>query len=351
MNFRRVAVLLGKEVVRGPRNFMFIIAVVIPIVLTLTVNLMFGTFFSSRARLGIVDEGNSRLPGLAAAVDSIHLKEYGSTAQLREAVADGAVDVGMVLSPDFDESLVAQEHTALSVFTWGESQLKHRAVLGTTVIALVREIAGQEIPVDIQTTTLGEAVMPWEDRLLPFLVLMAVLIGGVMVSATSIVEERQNRTLKALIVTPATLGEVLAAKAILGVGLSSLMGALILMLNRAFGHEPLLLVIILVLGAIMAAAIGLLLGVLVKDINTLFATIKSMGIFLYAPALVYMFPEIPAWIGRVFPTYYLIQPVMEVAQEGAGWLAVLPDLAVLVVLIAVLLGVVSRVARRASQAE
>jgi len=41
---------------------------------------------------------------------------------------------------------------------------------------------------------------------------------------------------------------------------------------------------------------------LVKDINTLFAIIKGLGIFLYAPAIVSLFPELPQWIAKVFPT-------------------------------------------------
>ncbi len=99
----------------------------------------------------------------------------------------------------------------------------------------------------------------------------------------------------------------------------------------------------------MAAGVGLLLGVLVKDINTLFATIKSIGIVLYAPALVYMFPEIPQWIARIFPTFYIIQPVIEIVQKGASWRDILPEFLILVILIAVLYVLVALVGRRITQ--
>jgi ABC-2 type transport system permease protein len=87
----------------------------------------------------------------------------------------------------------------------------------------------------------------------------------------------------------------------------------------------------LVVGSAVAAAFGVLLGSLVSDINSLFATIKGLGIFLYAPAFVYMFPEIPQWIGKIFPTYYIIQPVIEITQQNAGWGKVLPELGITVV--------------------
>ena len=87
----------------------------------------------------------------------------------------------------------------------------------------------------------------------------------------------------------------------------------------------------LVVGSAVAAAFGVLLGSLVSDINSLFATIKGLEIFLYAPACVYMFPEIPQWIGKIFPTYYIIQPVIEITQQNAGWGEVLPELGITVV--------------------
>ncbi len=350
MNLRRVVVLLGKEFVRGPRNFIFIMALLVPIVLTLVLSLLFGTWFSDRAKLGIVDEGRSELPILASEIDSLIVKEYESSGELRDAVSAGEVDVGVVLPSDFDNKIASQESTELTAYIWGESLLKYRAVLGTTLVALIRDIAGQEPPVEIITTTLGKVQsLPWEDRLLPLLVMLSLLIGGLMVPATSMVEEKQNRTLTALTVTPTTLGELLMAKGSLAVLVSVLMGVVTLVLNRAWGEEPLLLFVALVLGAIMAASIGLLLGVLVKDINTLFATMKSMGILLYAPALINMFPEIPQWIGRIFPTYYIIQPVIEIVQKGASWRDVLPEFIILVALIIVLFGLVGFVGRRITQ--
>lgn len=74
MNLRRVGILLGKEFVRGPRNFVFIMAVVVPLALTLLLALLFGTIFSGKARLGVVDQGDSQLVPLAMARDSLSVR-------------------------------------------------------------------------------------------------------------------------------------------------------------------------------------------------------------------------------------------------------------------------------------
>ena len=218
-------------------------------------------------------------------------------------------------------------------------------------MALFRDAAGYEPPVEIVTTTLGEAqTLPWEDRLLPFIVLMAIMLGGMMVPSISLAQERQDRTLVAVTTTPTTLGDVLTAKGIVGVLVAATMAVVTLALNRAFGGDAVLLIGVLILGSTMAVIFGLLLGVMTKDINSLFGTIKAMGLILYAPALIFMFPEIPQWIARLFPTYYIIQPVIEITQMGAGFEDVLPELLVLILLIVALIGITAFAAQRKAEA-
>jgi ABC-2 type transport system permease protein len=347
MSLRRVAILLRKEVVHGSKGFLFIFALVMPVILSLVLSLLFGTLFSGKPTLGIADLGTSQLVPKAKALDSLIFREYASAPELRNAVGAGAVDMGLVLPSDFDRLMQQWDLATLDVYVWGESLLKNRLLLGSTIAVLIREVEGQEVPVEIVATTVGEGEsIPWEQRILPVIVLMAVLMGGSLVPATSLVEEKQKRTLTAVTLTPTTVGEVLLSKGLLGFGLSLLVALVVLFLNRAFGAQPVLLVGVLALGAIMAAAFGVLLGVLVKDINTLFATVKGIGVFLYAPALVYLFPQIPAWIGRLLPTYYIVAPVVEISQEGGSWPDVAMEMFVLVGLIVLLVGAVGVVARK-----
>ena len=352
MSMRRVGVLLGKELRLGWRNVFFIFAVVMPVAFTIIVSLVFGTIFSGKARLGLVDEGASALVPRAAALRSLDTRVYASADALRAATADGMLDVGVVLPADFDERVMAGEQARLTAYVWGESTLKNRAVGSAAVATLVRDLTGQEAPVEIVTSIVGAGTsMPWEDRLLPIIVMMALLMGGSVVPAALLVDEKQKRTMRALTTTSASLGEIFAAKGALGWILSILMAFITLLLNRAWGPQPALLLVSLALGALMAACIGVLGGAFIKDTNMLMTVVKGAGILLYAPALIYMFPEIPQWIARIFPTYYLIQPVIEITQQGGTLGSVAPELAVLTVLTVILLAVIGVVVRRAPETE
>ena len=341
MSLKRVGILLGKELWQGPKNFILVWVLVMPIVISLVVSLIFGTLFTEKPKLGVVDEGSSQLVTMTRQLTSVITKEYDDVSAIKQAVESGAVDIGMVLPADFDSSVIQGEETELATYIWGESLAKNRTILGATIANLLRELAGQEAPVEIEAITLGDEVsIPWNERLLPLIVLMAVFLGGLFLPATSVINEKEKKTLEALVVTPTTIGDVFVAKGLLGIILSLFMGTVILILNQAFGAEPVLLILVLALGAIMAAEIGLLCGALIKDITTLFAIWKLGGILLFGPAIIYMFPQIPQWIGKLFPTYYVLQPIIAISQGGGGWSDIATNVFILVGLDLILVGVV-----------
>lgn len=350
MSLRRISILLNKEFFHGSRNYIFVVTIVGPILISLVISLIFGTWLTEKPRLGIVDEGQSQLVTLSQQLPSVITNEYGTVSELKQAVESGSVDIGIVLPTGFDNIVVSGETVEVVAYVWGESLAKNRTILGVTITNLVREMAGQEAPIEIEEINLGgEVSVPWSERMLPFIVIMAVFFGGLLLPASSVINEKEKKTLDALVITPTSIEEVFASKGLLGVILSLVMGIVILILNQAFGTQPLLLILLLVLGAIMAGAVGLLCGALVKDITTLFAVWKSGGILLFGPAFIYMFPQIPQWIGGIFPTYYLLQPIVDISQRSGNWSDIALNVFILIGLDVILIGVVLLVLRRTKQ--
>ena len=351
MSLKRIWTLIKAEVFHGPKDVVLVMAVVMPILLALFVNLAFGDIFTDRAKLGIYDEGSSPLTGKLVSAGSMSVKIYRNEADLRAAAANGAVDMGIVLPGDFDADLTSST-VKLKAYVWGESMAKSRSVISLALNDAVREIIGVSLPVNIESVPLGDtSSLPWSDRLLPLTVLMAVLFGGMMLPASSLIHEKQRRTLEALNVTPATIGDIFIAKGVIGVFLATLMGVLTLAISTSFGGSPLALVLVLALGAVLAAEIGLLAGAFIKDINTLFAIWKFGGILLFGPAVIFMFPQIPSWVGYIFPTFYVIKPVTDLSVLGLGFGSVALYVGILVAIVAVMgLAVINIVKRLSTQA-
>ena len=85
MSIRRIGVLLRKEMY-GSKSFFFIFAIVGPLILTIFVNLIFGSLFSGKPKLGIMDQGNSQIVESLSNIESVNLKEYSSEIELKDAV-------------------------------------------------------------------------------------------------------------------------------------------------------------------------------------------------------------------------------------------------------------------------
>ncbi len=50
----------------------------------------------------------------------------------------------------------------------------------------------------------------------------------------------------------------------------------------------------------------------------MFTAFKAGGILIFFPVIVYMFPDLPQWIGRLGPSYYFLDPIFDAVAGGAG---------------------------------
>jgi ABC-2 type transport system permease protein len=347
MSARRIWILFQREIGQSATNFFFVVAIVVPLVLTLLVTLVFGDLFSSTPRLGLYAADDTQMVAILSGETQIRTIAYPSEAALRDSVQQGVNEMGLVFGKGFDAALQSGAQSNLNTLIWGEAPARSRLIVESAAAKAAQQIIGTKAPVSLSVTQLGDVQnISMVERLLPFIVLYTIIVGGVMVPAASLVDEKQKRTLNALNVTPATLADVYAAKALLGVGISMVMGIVILVLNQAFGSQPILLVSTLVLGAVASSIFGVILGSLVKDINVLLATIKASGLILFAPGLIMVFPQVPQWIAYLFPTFYVMDPVLQVSQKGAGLSDIGGEIAVLLAIIAVMLFILASVIER-----
>ncbi len=224
-----------------------------------------------------------------------------------------------MLPAGFDEAVRTGTQPPLQLFVGGESLASTRVVLSAIILDLIRHLAGAPAPIAVEVTTIGvEEATPVLTRLVPMLVLFVVLVAGGFVPALSLVEEKEKRTLAALLVTPARMVDVLIGKGILGFLLAMATGTVTLILNGVLGAHPIALILVLALATLMAVEVGLLLGAWARDSTTLFAVWKSGGILLVAPIVSFLWPDFPRWIAQLFPTYYFLAPLYDITARDAG---------------------------------
>lgn len=337
---------LRKDLALGPRSPFFLYAIILPFVLTLVLQFAFGSLFSPTPRLGIVDEGSSAITAEIEAMEGIELTMLEDADELATQVEANDLDAGLILPAGFDAAVKAGDKPDLEFFIGGESLASNRIILSVTAIDLVRELEGAAAPVAVEIVNFGEKGLPISVRLVPIIVFYALVMAGIFVPGSSMVEEKENGTLMAMLVTPVQAGDVLAAKWTLGTVFAAVMAAVTLALNQALGANWLDVFVVVLIAGALSAMIGLVIGVFAKDSTVLFGTVKGLGIFLFAPTLFYIFPDWPQWIAKLFPLYWIIEPIWQVSIMGESIGAVWFELVIAVGITVALVPVVAWLSRK-----
>ena len=337
MKLRIVTSIVSKDVRQGLRSSMFIFVLVSPFVYTFMLGMIFGGFMQEQPSLGIVDLGDSDLVPMIKDSEGWTVRIYSTESSLINAVEANVVDAGIVLIDGFDDILLQGQSPGMTIKFSGKSYASHRLIVQNTLSKLVRGIAGQEVPVSFNITVLGaEKALTMRDRVTPFIFLAVIMVSGFFLTSLGIVEEREERTISAVTVTPVTITEFISAKALLGYAMAIVATTLTFLMNGVTSPSYLSLIMpFLFLGGAFAVSLGIIFGSFIKNSTDLMGTAKGVNFLLFAPALVILFPGIPQWIAKFAPTYYIIYPIMQISMLGAGWADVWKDFIVLIVIVAI----------------
>lgn len=343
----RVNTLLSRDLRLSPRSPIVLMAIVLPVLITLVVRTVFGGLLQAPPDLGIVAPPDSAVTQAAEEVEGIDISFWRTPDEAVDAVTAGESSAALILPDDIDAELQTGDQIEIRYVVAGDTLAVDRAVLAATVSEILRTASGQEPAVTVKVETVGdEDFIPLADRMLPLLVIYAIMIAGLFVPAASLMDERTKGTLDAVLQTPVTMGEVLASKGIFAGVLAMALGLVTLAINGAFAGQIIGLTLALLAGTVMLVLLGLLLGMWTKDMTSLYTWIKAGGILIVLPALVIMFPGIPQWIGQITPTYYFLAPVFDLSVGGSTLADVVPDLGVAVLISLALLPIVLWSARR-----
>ncbi len=339
MNVSRLLSMTRKDIVLTTRESFFLFMVMIPIFMALVLNAALGTMGTAVPSVGVLGEGE--VVDILQEESSIEVHTVQSEQELRDKVLQGEYDAGLIMPSDSDIAA----RTLPVVLVSGKSLLNERLTVGATLVDAFQEGAGKEELVAIDTELIGTEEFSIKERFLPFILVYAVMVAAMIISA-SLIEEREYKTLNAVLVTPITPLEVVVAKSLYGLFLGLILGILILVLNSSLTGGIHLILFFLVLGTLFGIGIGLMAGVVMKDITDLISRMKLLGFFFMLPALVILFPQIPQWVGKLFPTYYFIHPLLTITQRGAGWPDVWWESVIMIIIDIVVLIATSRVLRR-----
>ncbi|MBN1192508.1 MAG: ABC transporter permease [Coriobacteriia bacterium] len=236
-------------------------------------------------------------------------------------------DIGIAFPDDFIAGVAAGK-SDLTVTVYSQAGVGEE--IQTAMQSFVREaayqIAGRELPVglpDETTIVLGEDrvgdQITMQERMRPMLLFM-VLLMETFSMASLVSTEVLQRTVTAVLVTPARVGDFLAAKTIFGTFMSLSQALIILAFVGGLTATNWSLVLtVLVMGAIMFTGIALFVGSAGKDFMGQLFYAMLCTVPLIIPAFSVMFPGSAApWV-KVLPSYPIIRVLVDATAYGGTW--------------------------------
>ena len=304
----------------GFRSPIILWLLIMPFVITFLLQVVFVALFDPKPRICIYDSGESEITHALERVEGIRLSHAGSPAELEEYIENNNADLGLVIERGFDRAVRDGQRPELKYFFSGRSLVSNRIVTSLLVLDVLREMENRETPVEVVLRTGDEEeTIPLMRKLIPAIVLLVLIITGIFVPAFMLVEEKEHGTMKALLVTPVTVSDILISKALLGFAMTVTMCFITLALNGALSGKPFALLATIAVGAVVCNAIGLIYGTLAGNAKTLYTLVKSLNILLAGPILFYLFTGLPQWMAKIFPTYWFIDPLYSITLKGAGF--------------------------------
>lgn len=313
MSIRNIFTLLCHDLKMSLKGFLVFQLFLAPLCLWLIIYLLFGQLSSSEAKIGLLEHENSLLT--VPFSESAQVNRFSSENDMLSRLNAGKLDMGVILSPGFDENVQTGKEGEMKIYIGGSSLLQQRLQAFILLQKGVLLAQGKESVVNITAQSLGGTeIDPWYDRLLPLVVLIAVMMGGLFIPATSLIDDKQRKTMNALLVAPVNTYEIIWAKMMLGGLISFLMGLLILALNQSLSDNTVPLLAVLVFVAMSASCFGCIIGYISKDMKSVTSLTQGLMLLMYAPAILNIFPQIPGWVQKLFPTYYFFSPLLKLSD-------------------------------------
>jgi ABC-2 type transport system permease protein len=294
MNLRTVTAIAKKDFLDALRNARLLVIVLMPIGFSVLYSYLFRDT-PSTMEIVFHSPEPSTLETALSGLDSVTLFNVKSLEELEDTLEAEKAAIGVVLPSGFDQAL--QDGAMPNVELIYPESPEDAVGVERIILQLIEGISGRPPVVDVARRPLRPASVEADEGDQSLLnvfsgldlqsyfiilwVMMGIAMNGSFLVPTLLVEEKDRKTLDAVLVTPAGYADVAIGKVLVGMLYSLLTALIVMSLNNGFVGAVVFSVAVIVLASLALTLIGLLIGGLIDNMSTL----NTWGGFIMLPLI------------------------------------------------------------------
>jgi ABC-2 type transport system permease protein len=364
MHPRSVLAIARKDAIDILLNKSTVGVLIAPILLALFFLLVTKLLGGQAVNVLVYNPGQSRLVQVvSSSFNPVKVTEADSPADVSSAFGpngstkDAAYDVGLIIPANFESALQAGQHPPVNLYLNGNKITAQNSLLiQAAIVNYARQVASPRVPIALSTTMINPPSQTSLGDILGSIygataLLVSFMVGTYLMPGL-LIEEKEKKTLRMLMVTPASFTDVILGKLLVVLVYQLLLSAIVLAIQGGFRGQISLVLLYTLLGSCFSLALGLLFG-------GIFSTASTAGAVNGIVSFIFIIPGIfIGYLGqmlgnglatqamKILPTYYLADGAYN-AMQGQGSLSSnLIDIGILLGSTLVLLAITVWVLRR-----
>jgi ABC-2 type transport system permease protein len=326
MNARILATIIAKDLTLYFRNRFFAFVTILGLVVYLALYWLMPADLDERLNLGLYAPNIPRVVLDFLGSEELRLLSLDSEEALQDAVKSGELVAGIVLTNDAINGIMRGQASTVTAYFASDMDADMVNAVRTLLSLAFNELSDSlnakpsalEWHEEIVGVDMTGQALALRERMVPLLAVMLLIIE-MMGLGSLISEEVSAGTLRALLITPVTLTGIFMGKAVVGVLLAFVQAGALMALTGNLSHEPILLLITLLLGGLLATGLAFLVASVSHDMMSVMGWSLMLIIILLVPAFGVVFPgTVTPWV-RLIPSYYLFDIIHQVVNLNASW--------------------------------
>jgi len=284
-NLRMVLAIASKDIIEAFRNRTILMNFIFTIVIIVIVKLAPTLWKPGRIDITVYELSSSRRIADLERDADIRVFQTQSFQAFKELLDDGdAGSLGLVIPEGFDEMLDSGNVPEIDGYLLWDQRASADAV-ETKVEGRLEEAFGSAVDIQIQEMVLQETEAMGAVRTVSLILVVSLFYIGMLTLPQLMIEEKQAKTVETLLVSPASISQVVMGKALAGMSIVLSVAILLLAFNWVFVSNWWLALLGLLSGALLAVGMGLMMGIVFDNRQQL----GTWTMIIFQPLLIPLF--------------------------------------------------------------